>query len=222
MVTRVLLRGVPGRSKIGHDHEVAYRLSRPESIEGVGPLRVYRAISVVQQDLRQVPMRAVQSMSAYNALSQDMTPRAAVTLARASVAYVPKVWTELAYEEVRKQVAPGAPSRLTSVYACPDVFEAFSFTEETGTAQRVWAGDIESGVRWRLVDMSHFSVPPIQGDDEAAYAEAWDQAQQQAQSYWAAASDQVSVGEILVDGALLLGGEQLRLIPEMRRLGLID
>lgn len=141
------------------------------------------------------------------------------------MANVDKVWTELAYESVRGAIAPSAPSRLTSVFTCADVFEAFSFTEETGAGKFVYRAEADETARWQLVDMGAFSVAHPRSVDDDGYRTSWDEAIASAERYWltgSATPNTPFMAEVLVEGAVVLTGDRLRLIDEMRRLALVE
>lgn len=99
---------------------MAYSLRRPNTRTGTGPVTVYRATSKPNQPLLQSPIRWVRQQPAFGPLSENPNPEHAALLARVGSANIEKVWTELAYEAVRVDVAPDAPSRLDSLYAFAD------------------------------------------------------------------------------------------------------
>ncbi|GIW20264.1 MAG: hypothetical protein KatS3mg065_0560 [Chloroflexota bacterium] len=197
-----------------------YRLRRLSARIGQGPETVYRAVSTDNQPLLQQPMKWVRLQGAYRALAECPTPRMAAALAAAGVPNVAKVWTELAYEAVRQQIARELPSRLDSLYAFADPFEALSFTEVTSGAHQVWEGEVPEGVTWAAVDMSAFGVVRPETPDPAGYAEAWRRATEQARRYWVP-GDEIQVQEILVAGELRLT-RQVRLLPLLTELGLLQ
>jgi hypothetical protein len=164
-------------------------------------------------------MRWVVSQQAYAGLSANQTPETAAALLAAGVPQVTKVWTELAFEEVRKELSPDAPSRLNCLFAFADPLEALSFTETTGQGQQVWCGEVDTDVSWKLVDMSPFNVVEPDQISAAGFREAWDKAQAQASRYWNPGA-QVDVAEILVAGSLTLL-ERVRLMPFLREAGLL-
>jgi len=133
---------------------------------------------------------------------------------------VPKGWTELAYEHVRRQVRPEAPSRLGCLFAMVDPLEALSFTEETGNGQAVFEGSVEAGVRWAVVDMAQYAnqQPPTWSVD--GLKEPWDRACEAAVRYWSAPG--ALTPEVLVSGAIHLLPQRLLLIPTLRRLGVVE
>src|SRR5439155_16212041 len=108
----------------GESAGMPYRLRRPPTRTGHGPLTVYRAVAAAAQPLQQVPQRWVRSQGAYQSLAPNPQPLIASALQAASVPCVDKVWTELAYEAARLDVAPNLPSRLDSLYAYMDPLEA--------------------------------------------------------------------------------------------------
>lgn len=181
---------------------------------------MFRAVDAQhQQALRQTAQRWVMNQPAYTALNQTPSPEVAAGLHQAGVLNVPKVWSELAYETVRKEAFPAAPSRLESLYAYLDPLEALSFTEVTGYGKQVWRGEVENGVRWAVVDVSHFSVAQPASADINGFQEAWDRARTQARSYWGSEAD-VREAEVLVAGPIVLT-EQILLVPYLRRIGLV-
>jgi hypothetical protein len=182
-------------------------------------MTVYRAISPEPQALDQRPMGWVRSQPAYSTLATDPDPKVAAALSTAGTPRVAKVWTELAYEAVRSALAPDAPSRLDSIFACADPIEALSFTEATDSPQHVWEGEVDPGVRWAMVDMSAFSVVEPGSHDRSAYQAAWDRALNQAEAYWAPGPVIVQA-EILVLGHLQLR-RRLLLLPLLLELGLV-
>lgn len=195
-----------------------YRLVRPPKLSGTGPLEVFRAISTAPQDLVQRPMQFVRNTDAYRGLNVDRSPTTAAALHSANVQHVVKVWTELAFEHVRQLVAPGAPSRLDSVYAAPDVYEAFSFTEQTGIAHRVHRGVVADGVPWQLVDMGSFGIVAPETPDAHGFDNAWSLACNRASNYWMTGHATPSTpffAEVLVGGPLVIDPEPLRLLDVM-------
>jgi hypothetical protein len=169
-------------------------------------------------------MQFVLGTNAYSGLSETPTATVAAALLKAGVPLVAKVWSELAYEHVRARVAPEAPSRLTSVFACCDVYEAFSFTEETGEAKHVHRGMVPSGVRWQLVDMGSFRVAVPPTPDATGFEEAWNEASLAAERYWLtgiALPDIAFCAEVLVAGPVQLEAPPLRLLDMMRADSLI-
>src|SRR5207253_3676004 len=121
---------------------------------------------------------------AFKALAQSPTPETAASLVAAGVANVAKIWTELAFEAVRQQLAPEAPSRLDAIFAFADPIEALSFTETTGQGQQVWRGTVESGVTWWLVDMAAFDVVEPQANAADVFRVSWAVALERARGYW--------------------------------------
>ena len=177
------------------------------------------------QELVQRPMYFVRSADAYQGLAVNRSPTTAAALHSANVQNVVKVWSELAFDHVRQLVAPEAPSRLDSVYATPDVYEAFSFTEQTGTAHRVHRGVVADGVPWQLVDMGSFEIVSPQTPDADGFAEAWDLAFDRAQGYWMtgqATPNTPFFAEVLVGGTLVIDPEPLRLLEVMEAHALIS
>lgn len=181
---------------------------------------MYRSIANTNQPLLQQPVRWARSLPAFQALATNPTPPIAAALAAASVADVDKVWTELAYESARVQVAPEMPSRLDALYAYADPLEALSFTEVTGEPKQVWEGNVQDRVPWAVVDMSAFKMVEPTNADEAGYQEAWDRAFEEAKMYWEP-GDEVRIAEVLVAGSVLLS-RRLELIPLLRELGLVE
>lgn len=197
-----------------------YELKRPSSAAGVGPLTVFRAISRDKQPLLQAPRAWVTSLPAFHALSEASNPEiAAPALVTSQVPAVAKIWTELAYEEVRKSVAPGSPSRLTSLFAFADPLEAFAFTEETGEAKTVYEGGVLDGVSWAVTDMSRFRMVEPQENSPAGFAQAWQEASVDAAAYWMPSGD-FQMAEVLVEGGIQLI-RQLTLIPFLRDIGIV-
>ncbi len=200
---------------------MAYKLRRPTSRTGVGPLMVYRAIAAdMDQPLTQQPMLWVRSLPACRALVDDPQPRIAKALAAASVPYVPKVWTELAYEAVRLEVSPEKPSRLDVLYAYADPLEALSFTEITGLPKQVWEGGVAEEVPWAMTDMSVYGVIHPTTQDEDGFRTAWAQATEAARKYWQP-DNGVRAAELLVAGPVQLT-RRLELIPLLRERGLVE
>ena len=185
---------------------------------------MFRAIAPIPQSREQTPQRFVLSSPAYAGLAANPTPATAAALHAAQVPSVIKVWTELAFESVRAAIMPAAPSRLDAVYACADVYEAFSFTEETNTPHHAHRGMIQDGVPWQLVDMSAFasSVPPT--SDEAGFEDAWTKSCDNANRYWLtgqATPNTPFFAEILVGGVVTIDADRLRLLDMMEGEGLI-
>ena len=195
-----------------------YKLKRPPSLSGTGPLEVYRALSVGPPVLRQTPQCFVRRTDAFKGLFGRVSPTIAAALHAANVSLVPKVWTELAYESVRAEILPSAPSRLDALYAFADPFEAFSFTEETRTPHQVHRGMVLQGTPWQLVDMGSFSIVQPVTPDEAGYDQAWAVARTAAVSYWLTGQATPNTpfrAEILVGGELQIDQQPLRLLEVM-------
>jgi len=200
-------------------------LVRPPTLSGVGPLEVFRAIAPVTQNLVQTPQRFVLSSNAHAGLVANPTAATAAALHAAQVPSVIKVWTELAFESVRASIVPDAPSRLSSVYATADVYEAFSFTEITNGAHYVHRGVVQDGVPWRLVDMGSFEIVHPPTADEAGFEEAWKVALDKANRYWL--KDRIPAStpffaEILVGGTVNLDPKPLRLLDVLEADGFIS
>lgn len=194
---------------------------RPEKRIGVGPITVYRAVAPVQQPDLQMPQGWVVSQNAYRGIvSQAGHASAAAALMAASVPGVPKVWTELAFEEVREEIAASYPSRLASLFACVDPIEAFAFTEASGQAQQVFEAEVAEDVPWCVVDMDHFQVVEPPSSDAKGFEEARTQARSYAQQYWQP-GEKIGTAEILVGGAMVLK-RRLALIPVLSALGLVE
>lgn len=202
-----------------------HRLARPATLSGFGPLEVFRAVAPTpQQEVVQTPRRWALSTPAYAGLKLDPRPITAAALHAAGVANVIKVWTELAYESIRVAVVPTAPSRLESLYAMADVYEAFAFNEVTNTGHWVHRGVVAEGVPWQLVDMRSFIVAQPRTPDGAGFDEAWRDACVNAHKYWLtghAPPDAPFFAEILVQGELRLDQERLHLLNVMESHGLV-
>ena len=201
-----------------------HRLQRPEERNGVGPIDVFRALAPQGvQPLSQVPQKWTRSRPAFQSLEPDARPEIAAAVRRAEVPDVDKVWTELAYESVRTEVAPQLPSRLDALFCFADVFEAFSFTEVTDAGRPVFKGTVDDGVPWAVVDMARFAIVNPTSHEVDGYEQAWQTASLQARGYWApgAIIDDLECAEVLVAGSVSIESAPLRLIPTMRSLGLI-
>jgi hypothetical protein len=197
-----------------------YSLRRPGSGSGVGGLTVYRAVSRVNQPLLQEPVRWTRQQGAFESLWEKSDPKDAALLARVGAPHIPKIWTEIAYEVVRSEVAPDHPSRLDSLFAFADPLEAFAFQQHVDAAVDVWEGQVLDGARWGLVDMAGFEVVQSHGSDMDSFANAWDQASAAARSYWAP-GEMVETAEILVEGRIQLR-RKLDLLPSLRELGALS
>ncbi|MEX0754988.1 MAG: hypothetical protein WD556_07715 [Actinomycetota bacterium] len=126
--------------------------------------------------------------------------------------------TELAYESVRQQQAPEFPSRLNSLFAFLDPFEALDLTRETAKAYMVIRGTVPAGVRFGVVDMMRFNVVEL-GTSEEEVVSAYRAAEADAAKYWG--EDDMYLPEVLADGHVLLGPHQVSLVLLLQDLGLL-
>jgi len=201
---------------------VRYSLRRP-GLAGRGPIEVFRVIEPQSgPPPRQVPQKWLLGQNAYRALQPDPRPETAVALVRANAPNVQKVWTEMAYEAVRTEIAPTAPPRFEAVFAFADPLEAISFPFQfnLGVPKWVYRGTVDETVPWRMVDMVSFSVVQPADTTTQGFADAWEVARRQAQGYWAP-SDDVRIAEILVGGSVELTTAVVPL-PLLRELGVIE
>jgi hypothetical protein len=110
-----------------------YKFQRPDDRGGVDPLAVYRSLGVGSHPQVQEPHFHVRrTIPAYGALEPLLEnggdpPGAAAHLNSNGFADVDKALAELAYETVRRDIRPSAPSRLDSVFCFFDPLEAFLF-----------------------------------------------------------------------------------------------
>ena len=149
----------------------AYTPIRPDARSGRGSLTAYRAISRTHHDqvaaigaagqiAGEIPMRWVRQQPLFGPLEDRNAAYAAALGANdpAVVGDVHKIWGEIAYEDARAEVAAELPSRLDSIYACPDPIEAFCFLDHSGTARHVWEVLVNDDADWAMVDMAGFSI----------------------------------------------------------------
>jgi len=197
-----------------------YKLQRPAKRAGTGPLTVYRSTNRSDLSTIQTPQRWVMSQPAYAILSATPAASTAAQLQAAIHQHVPKIWTELAYEDVRRRLAPGAPSRLESLFAFADPVEAFSLEQVTNVDKAVWEAEVSIAAPWALVDMSHFEIGEYKSFDEAGFQDAWNNAADRASKYWMPGGT-IATAEILVGGTIELK-RQLNLVDLFRHIGLIE
>lgn len=104
---------------------------------------------------RHAPVGVLRAMAATSGLGEEPPADLAQTAQHASGfkgegrLFVEKIWTELAYESVRRKKAANAPSRFRCIWAFLDPFEAFSFTEHTAQPYMVCRARIPEGFRGR-------------------------------------------------------------------------
>lgn len=205
----------------------AYRIRRIEPRSGVGPLEVFRAVNTINPVLSQTPQNWLRNMAWFQELEANPTPEAAVSMYVAPPpggwSFIPKAWTELAYEEMRLQIRPRAPSRLACLFAMLDPLEALSFTEETGNSQVIFKGSVNVDVPWATIDMTKFLV---QLDGPGPWTpqqlvEARVRALILAAEYWSEHGPLMSA-EVLVGGGITLTTPRLRLIPTLQALGVVE
>jgi hypothetical protein len=144
----------------------------------------------------------------YELLSMNPDPARAMTVL--DDPYLEDVWTELAYEHVRQQVAPTSVSRLGALYAFVDPIEAFHFATRPifpreGGPQVVVTIEVPQGTRWRLVDMDRWKVCRLAERTEAGLREAWTRASTAATEYWRVEVADVAFAEVLVEGHAVVG-----------------
>jgi hypothetical protein len=182
--------------------DLPYRPRRPDALEGIGPLEVFRAISAQNQNLHQEPRFWARVQWTFNRLLAAPDPAiAAAAHANPQCGDVPKLWAEVAFEIARRELAPEKPSRLESLYAWFDPIEAFLFIDDA-TVGAVWRGAVPDGVRWVAANFTAFDVlrPPA-GAAAGAFAEAWDALQERARCYWLPTLP-IERAEVLVDGVI--------------------
>ncbi len=98
---------------------------RPATVDGEGGL-LYRVLNVNEPPSRvQMPQPRATGTRSYQLLYTSPDPVMAVTVL--DDPYLEDVWTELAYEHVRQQVAQSSASRPGALYAFVDPIEAFHF-----------------------------------------------------------------------------------------------
>jgi hypothetical protein len=208
-----------------------YQVRRTKNRHGVGPLRVFRALPP-EEARKLVPGTPVELRGddfARRALTvSGLGQEPPVDLAEAATAavcakrdrreFVDVAWAELAYESVRRQVRPAAPSRAASTFASLDPFEALSFRELSGIRYVVFPGYVPAGVRWAVADMFKYAVPAFE-PTVAAATDAYRSAQAKARQYW----DGPITGraEVLVDGPIRIIPSPIRLMEVLRRAGIL-
>lgn len=206
---------------MGRSDVTRYRLRRLESQTGEGTLTIYRSITPGEQPLLQTPMRWVENQPVFELLNEtSLNPVHAALFHRAGTPYIPKIWTELAYESTRKEIAPERPSRLEALYAFLDPIEAFSFIQVTGQIKQIWKGNVLEGVPWAVVDMAEFETADVGDGSADGFARAWDSARQRAKAYWTPTTE-LKRAEVLIAGDLILE-KHLDLIEALQDVGILD
>lgn len=165
-------------------------------------MTVFRAITE-NVPLRQTPQSWVRNQQSFPPLAEAPVPEKAAELHAAGVPHVEKVWTELAFENVRLERASHLPSRLESLFAFADPLEAFDFGYETFGMKQAWVGEVPENVRWAQVDMSAYRVERAGTATSTEFQVAWDRAVVRASSYWVPSGIPV-VAEVLVEGPIQL------------------
>jgi hypothetical protein len=142
----------------------------------------------------------------FQVLAADPTPAHAASFVREP--FFRDVWTELAYEKVRQEVAPNAVPRLNALFAFVDPLEAFDFATRPvvrdGYPQAVYEVQVAAGTRWQLVDMTKWSRPSLGDCSAGALRECWNAAQAAANGYWTTDAANVEIGELLIEGSATL------------------
>jgi hypothetical protein len=205
-----------------------YSIRRLPTLAGVGPERVFRALpNTVEQrqwPVNQTPQNHIVGLPSFTALSAAVSDGdlagAAAHLALQGIPLVEKAWTEVIFESVRHQVLPEAPSRLTSVWAFEDPLQAFSLTERTATAYRVFEAEVLDGVPWRVVDMAAFRVPQFDALSRDSFEAAEQDLRTLAAHYWLMDQPEPE-REVLVGGQMRLVSPALDLLAWMKEVGLL-
>lgn len=210
----------------------AYKLCRPPTRSGSSVLTVYRAVpnqiglKPPNQPTYFSPPGQLKRLMEASGLGVDppddpaeMAAGALQCLA-AGKPNVEKTWTELAFEAVRRRVAPGAPSRLTCVFTFADPFEALAFGERTAGAYMVCRATVPEGTTWWMADMDLFEIqyfPPNEEDVIQAYRNA----ESAAQNYWHG-DQELHMAEILVGGSIVLQPNRISLMYLLQDLGMLS
>lgn len=166
---------------------MSYKPLRPTQHHGWGSLEVFRSVSAQDQPLLQEPRQWVRRSPLFALLQQDQSSENAARLHAENPDANPavlKIWVELAYETVRYERATDLPSRLDSLYACPDPLEAFCFLDHSDGAYRIWRGTTVEGSPWAIVDMSHFSIGSLKDGSAGDFRCIWSEARDRAVPYW--------------------------------------
>jgi len=133
-----------------------YKFQPPDDRAGVGPLTVYRSLGMGNHpQVQELHFHVRRTIPAYGALAPLLEnggnpPAAAAHLNSNGFADVDKALAELAYETVRRDIRPSAPSRLDSVFCFFDPLEAFLFGDVVAQSgpRAVCGGIVRSGVPW--------------------------------------------------------------------------
>lgn len=189
-----------------------YEFQRPDDRAGVGPLAVYRSLGMGSHPQVQEPhfhvRRTIPAYGALEPLLDNGGDPAAAHLNSNGFAHVDKALAELAYETVRRDIRPSAPSHIDSVFCFFDPLEAFLFGDVVAPSgpRAVCSGIVRSGVPWAIVPMPipFFVEPPSR--DQDGYRQFWETAIRRARIYWNPETPLDRVAEVLVAGAVDLQG----------------
>ncbi len=182
-------------------------------------MTVFRAITE-NVPLRQTPQSWVRKQQSFPPLAETPVPEKAVELHGAGTPQVEKVWTELAYETVRLEVAPELPPRLDSLFAFADPIEAFDFGYETLGVKQAWMGEVLDGVPWAQVDVGAFRVERVDETTVEEFRAAWERAAARAVQYWTP-GEVPEIAEILVAGPIQLK-QRVTLTALFKTLGILE
>jgi hypothetical protein len=211
---------------------MTYTLCRAAQREGTGPLALYRAIlpgvasTLVHRGLcglKGSDLFRQALISTGLGLDPPADVPAAAKLAVGALGRMDKItveiaWAELAYEDVRRALAPSSVSRIGCSFGWLDPFEALSFRELSGIRYAVFPALVPAGVRWTAADMDQYVRPTLDGDVSSA-VEAYRLAQRHARTYWTGPIR--GRLEVIVGGALVVRPNPVRLLDLMRRTGVL-
>jgi hypothetical protein len=139
-------------------------------------------------------------------------------LGRVDRGTVEVAWAELAYEDIRRALAPSSVSRIGCTFGSLDPFEALSFRELSGIRYVVFPAVVPAGVRWTVADMDQYVRPTLHGSVSSA-VEAYRLAQRHARNYWTGPIS--GRPEAIVGGPLVVRPSPIRLLDLMRRTGVL-
>jgi hypothetical protein len=211
---------------------MTYKLRRTPQRDGTGPLELYRA--VLPDVASTLARRGVCRLEGSDLIRQALTrtglgpePPACVptaaglavrALGRMNRKTVEIAWAELAYEDVRRALAPSSVSRIGCTFGSLDPFEALSFRELSGIRYVVFPALVPAGVRWTVADMDQYVRPTLDGDVSSAI-EAYHLAHRHARNYWTGPIR--GRPEVIVGGPLVVRPEPVRLLALMRYTGVL-